>query len=480
MILRRRAATKQRRFSVFCCSIIGILLFLHSSPFVWFVESSAGEGGGFGVAPVLASLVLCGFCGCNYDEGKIGVGVRQQRRRIPFARSWFAYHQQTRRKQHDPPSMVVVSMASSKKIQPQDGDDHDKNAETIRMTLLRDDIDRRQLPRVAFHEKKNPPLYYVAVITEPDCCDNDEKLERTFRALQQATSRGEVDLISIRVPRPNRRILATNDSTVNSAGRTSRITNYENDVEELQQRIQNLTQRLLTLSTTNDTNINSDDDDNGSHNAFCFSDGEHQFSVVLSSDWIQTALECRAHGVHVKESHRHLIPSIREQWHHRRRYYLRHSPSSSSSAAAAALPMRPRRLLIGTSAHSVESALNAWDHYQPDYYFVGTCYMTKSHPEKTSQDDLEGPALPGQVARALSKRTQQQQAPASLSLLPRPPLPPPPVLAIGGIEPNNCAEPIRFGAQGVATIRVVLQALDPGVVVHQLQQLMRRHGGKDI
>ena len=50
-------------------------------------------------------------------------------------------------------------------------------------------------------------------------------------------------------------------------------------------------------------------------------------------------------------------------------------------------------VIIGISARSIQLAHFSWKEYKPDYFFVGTCYVTQSHPEKTPAD-LEGPALP--------------------------------------------------------------------------------------
>jgi thiamine-phosphate pyrophosphorylase len=156
----------------------------------------------------------------------------------------------------------------------------------------------------------------------------------------------------------------------------------------------------------------------------------------VSSDWIGTLDEQSSVGVHFKGMHRHLIPATRE----------RLGPDA----------------LVGTSAHSVDSALEAISEYgAPDYFFVGTCYMTASHPEK-DETDLEGPTLPGRVSRAI-------QAQYGISL---------PVLAIGGIDETNCEEPVcAFGADGVAVIRAVLRASDPADAVLQIQASMGSGAG---
>ena len=157
-------------------------------------------------------------------------------------------------------------------------------------------------------------------------------------------------------------------------------------------------------------------------------DDTHFFRVVLNSDWKDLVAESGADGVHFKEAHRHLIASVRQ--------------------------LHPN-LLVGASAHSVESALEVHSEYHPDYFFVGTCYMTDSHPEK-AEADLEGPLLPGEVTQALQTET----------------ISPPPVFAIGGIDLLNCHVPVCYGANGTATIRAVLHSFDPGIVASQMKENM--------
>ena len=124
------------------------------------------------------------------------------------------------------------------------------------------------------------------------------------------------------------------------------------------------------------------------------------------------------------------------------------------------------KALIGTSSHSIESALKSFQKYQPDYYFVGTCYLTQSHPEKSDEADLEGPQLPGKVKQALLDNINSDiHSPKNI----------PKMLAIGGISIENCDEPISFGADGAATIRTVLQANDPAKVVSLLKTTMKMH-----
>ena len=230
---------------------------------------------------------------------------------------------------------------------------------------------------------------FLAIVTERSGCDSDEKLAQTLEILRAATSTEEVDLVSVRMSLPE----ATNERQVRK------------------ERVVELVQQLLQWSASATRN---------------------KFRVVVSSDWIDAAMEAGAHGVHFKETHRSRIPDVRRRF--------------------------PHEPLIGTSTHSVESALNAWDLYKPDYFFVGTCYFSESHPEKT-EADLEGPELPGMVRLQLDRHLEIDEQK-------------PPVLAIGGIDDSNCHVPIEFGAKGVAVIRAVFSDSDPSKAVQSLTRII--------
>lgn len=229
----------------------------------------------------------------------------------------------------------------------------------------------------------------LALITEPDACDSDERMEETYTAIQRAT-KSFVNLVSIR--------LAPSNS------------------DEVFLRAVELTKRLVALSSSIQSRKGA------------------SFQVVCSSDWVEAAVQGGAHGVHVKERHLSKIPSIRNSFAY--------------------------DICIGTSTHSVESATSSFQQYQPDYYFVGTCFVTASHPEKSIQE-LEGPTLPGAVKRAL-----QDALPFDTTWCPS-------VIAIGGIGQENCDVPLSYGADGVAVIRSVMQAKEPSVVVASMQQRMK-------
>lgn len=234
-----------------------------------------------------------------------------------------------------------------------------------------------------WHEAHDDAGPHLALITEPDACDSQERMENTVKAVEAAISTQKVTLVSVRVAKePN-----------------------------LASRVKELTERIVDLA-------------------------ENNCRVVVSSDWIETVSESSNNvGVHVKESHREQIPAIRQRL--------------------------GSNVLIGTSAHSVESAMDAVTAYQPDYLFVGTCYLTASHPEKSDVSELEGPKLPGQVKRAiLLEATTGTRAPT--------------IFAIGGIDETNCREPVvGYGADGVAVIRAVLQAVDPTSAVLNMVERMQ-------
>ncbi|KAG7369988.1 thiamine-phosphate diphosphorylase [Nitzschia inconspicua] len=232
----------------------------------------------------------------------------------------------------------------------------------------------------------------LAVITAPDACDSQESTEATYEALREAVSSNQVDLINVRL---------TTKTTINEKGDTRE--------DAIRHRAVSLTRKLVELSKCKSVNS-----------------ALPLFHVVCSSDLVSVAVEAKAHGVHVKEHHWPLLPEIMAQFDY--------------------------PILIGISAHSLASK-NEKNGIQPHYYFVGTCYLTASHPEKAACD-LEGPELPG-----IFKATLNQ--------------PSIPIFAIGGIDQNNCHEPVALGADGVAVIRSVVQAVDPAGAVRIIQDKMK-------
>jgi thiamine monophosphate synthase len=261
--------------------------------------------------------------------------------------------------------------------------------------------------------ESEPP--YLALITLGTSCDSETDLKHALQALHAAVSTGIVDLVSVRIDR--------NDDD-NHNTREQR----HNNPKEL--RLISMIQNLLTWSQQY----------NG-------------FRVVVSSDWVDLGIQNGVHGVHWKEKHVQNIPTTKKN-------NLYDNTTNT-------------KLLVGISTHNTSFAIEAWETYQPDYIFAGTCFPTKSHPDKTH---LEGPTFPAQVVQAFLDREQQIHRRR------------PKVLAIGGIDATNCRDVIMPGSRsmddpcsavsmrvypdGIATIRAVLQAQDAAAEVYKIKQNM--------
>jgi len=107
-------------------------------------------------------------------------------------------------------------------------------------------------------------------------------------------------------------------------------------------------------------------------------------------------------------------------------------------------PADARRLApdwwIGSSVHSLDEARTAKD-WGADYLLVGPVYHTATHPTATPL----GPETLGAIVR--------------LGL---------PVIAIGGVTPERARELAGAGAYGVAAIRAIWDADDPGAAARSL------------
>ena len=107
-------------------------------------------------------------------------------------------------------------------------------------------------------------------------------------------------------------------------------------------------------------------------------------------------------------------------------------------------PADARRLApdwwIGCSVHSVNEARAARDS-GADYLLVGPVYHTTTHPTVTPL----GPATLGAIV--------------GLGL---------PVIAIGGVTPERARQLAAVGAYGVAAIRAIWDAADPGAAAQSL------------
>lgn len=102
----------------------------------------------------------------------------------------------------------------------------------------------------------------------------------------------------------------------------------------------------------------------------------------------------------------------------------------------------PSGFLIGASCHSLAEVLAA-EHEGADYIFFGPVFATPSKLQYGSPHGIEP------LAEICSR--------ASI-----------PVIAIGGITPENAGECLRAGAAGIAAIRLFQQAADVTAVVDRL------------
>jgi thiamine-phosphate diphosphorylase len=106
--------------------------------------------------------------------------------------------------------------------------------------------------------------------------------------------------------------------------------------------------------------------------------------------------------------------------------------------------------IVGRSVHT-ESEMK-WASEEPlDYLELGTVYPSRSHPA--------GPAL-----GVVSFRRLVAGSSVAARL---------PVIAVGGITPQNAAEVIEAGAAGVAVISSILAAADPRAAAEDLGAAVR-------
>ncbi|RMF26352.1 MAG: thiamine phosphate synthase [Chloroflexi bacterium] len=124
-----------------------------------------------------------------------------------------------------------------------------------------------------------------------------------------------------------------------------------------------------------------------------------------------------------------------------------HVGQDDMPAALARRLIGPDRIL-GVSAGTVEEAVQA-ERDGADYLGVGDVYGTPSKPDAGEPIGVEGLA---EIARAVSI----------------------PVVAIGGIRPDNAAAVIRAGASGVAVISAVVGAPDPEAAARRLREAVER------
>jgi len=132
---------------------------------------------------------------------------------------------------------------------------------------------------------------------------------------------------------------------------------------------------------------------------------------ILVNDRMDLALACGAGGVHLSENGLPVVDACRL----RDDYFSRHGGDDN--------------FLIGVSCHTLGSALSA-ARAGADYIYFSPIFFT---PSKANYGPPQGVGKLGQICRAVV---------------------PVPVIAIGGITPENAKECFAAGATGVAAIRM--------------------------
>ena len=122
-----------------------------------------------------------------------------------------------------------------------------------------------------------------------------------------------------------------------------------------------------------------------------------------------------------------------------------HLAGHSLPAAQARRILGPGKC-IGVSTHGVTQAQNAMDD-GADFIVFGPVFAT---PSKLAYGPPQGLQRLAEVVRHVTI----------------------PVLGIGGIDATNLSQVLEAGAYGVAMIRAVLAATDPGVAAKQLRSLL--------
>jgi thiamine-phosphate pyrophosphorylase len=147
---------------------------------------------------------------------------------------------------------------------------------------------------------------------------------------------------------------------------------------------------------------------------------------ILVNDRLDVALAEQAGGVHLGENS---LP-VQEA-----RRLLKASPAAKSL---------PPDFLAGVSCHSLEAAQSAAT-AGADYVFFGPVFATPSKAAYGAPQGLD------RLAELCSSVTI-------------------PVLAIGGITPENAAACFSVGASGIAAIRLFQDSADPASIVRAMRQ----------
>jgi thiamine-phosphate diphosphorylase len=123
--------------------------------------------------------------------------------------------------------------------------------------------------------------------------------------------------------------------------------------------------------------------------------------------------------------------------------------------------------MIGRSTHSVGEAVAA-DDEGADYLIFGTIFESRSHPgiEPAGIQNLRA------VRLALDRKSLRRSSEPSGSGPDN--AAGPPVIAIGGIDPDNCGQCLAAGAAGVAVLSGILHAAEPRSAAKQYWDALTR------
>eukprot|EP00186_Timspurckia_oligopyrenoides_P002985 CAMPEP_0182449268 /NCGR_PEP_ID=MMETSP1172-20130603/32940_1 /TAXON_ID=708627 /ORGANISM="Timspurckia oligopyrenoides, Strain CCMP3278" /LENGTH=226 /DNA_ID=CAMNT_0024646461 /DNA_START=279 /DNA_END=959 /DNA_ORIENTATION=+ len=113
----------------------------------------------------------------------------------------------------------------------------------------------------------------------------------------------------------------------------------------------------------------------------------------------------------------------------------------------------PEKKLVGTSVHSVESALSALNcSISLDYLQVGTMFPTESHI--------------GKIPEGVELIRDIKNHPALNSI---------PLIGVGGIQSTNAAQVLKAGASGIASIRSLLNPQEASTLRQLLNEFKTQH-----
>ena len=102
--------------------------------------------------------------------------------------------------------------------------------------------------------------------------------------------------------------------------------------------------------------------------------------------------------------------------------------------------------LVGRSVHSVANAKAAMES-GADFLMMGTIFPSDTHPS----GETHGVEIVGRVVRETKL----------------------PIIGIGGISADNAGDVVRQGAAGVAVVRSILAANDPGAAARKVMDAMK-------